>query len=107
MLNGGAHGLSELLYAFTSSTAGNGSAFAGFTGNTPWYNVALALAGSLATQRRGVVTAGNLQTHRPMFVGLTTCRVSNEVDDGTISEPGFGRQAGNSLKGVRIPQKSS
>jgi potassium-transporting ATPase potassium-binding subunit len=86
MLNSGPHGLSELLYAFTSSVAGNGSAFAGFTGNTPWYNVALALAmalgrylpmivvlalaGSFATQRPGVVTVGTLQTHRPMFVGL-------------------------------------
>jgi potassium-transporting ATPase potassium-binding subunit len=88
MLNGGAHGLSELLYAFTSSAAGNGSAFAGFTGNTPWFNVALALAmalgryapmivvlalaGSFAAQRPGAVTVGTLQTHRPMFIGLVT-----------------------------------
>jgi K+-transporting ATPase ATPase A chain len=86
MLNAGPHGLSEVLYAFTSSTASNGSAFAGFTGNTQWYNVALAiamllgryvpiivvlaLAGSFAAQRAGVVTAGTLRTHRPLFVGL-------------------------------------
>lgn len=86
MGNSGPHGLSELLYAFTSSAAGNGSAFAGFTGNTPWFNVALAivmmigryvpiilvvtLAASLAAQRPGVVTAGTLSTHRPVFVGL-------------------------------------
>ena len=43
-LNSGPHGLSEVLYAFTSSAANNGSAFAGFTGNTTWYNIALALA---------------------------------------------------------------
>lgn len=86
MGNPGPHGLSELLYAFTSSVAGNGSAFAGFTGNTPWFNVALALAmiigrylpmifvitlaASLAAQRPGVVTAGTLRTHSPVFVGL-------------------------------------
>jgi K+-transporting ATPase ATPase A chain len=86
MLNGGPHGLSEVLYAFTSSAANNGSAFAGFSGNTTWYNVALAvamvsgrfvpiiavmaLAGTFATQRQGVVTAGTLRTHRPTFVVL-------------------------------------
>lgn len=86
MGNPGPHGLSELLYAFTSCVAGNGSAFAGFTGNTGWFNVALAiamivgrylpmifvmtLAASLARQRPGVVTAGTLRTHSPVFVGL-------------------------------------
>jgi K+-transporting ATPase ATPase A chain len=86
MLNAGPHGLSEALYAFTSSAANNGSAFAGFSGNTTWYNVALAvamvagrflpiilvlaLAGSFAAQRPGVVTAGTLRTHRPTFVLL-------------------------------------
>jgi K+-transporting ATPase ATPase A chain len=86
MLNTGPHGLSEVLYAFTSSAANNGSAFAGFTGNTTWYNVALAiamvagrfvpiivvmaLAGTFATQRQGVVTAGTLRTHRPTFIVL-------------------------------------
>jgi K+-transporting ATPase ATPase A chain len=86
MGNPGPHGLSELLYAFTSSVAGNGSGFAGFTGNTPWFNVALALAmivgrylpmifvltlaASLAAQRPGVVTAGTLPTRSPVFVCL-------------------------------------
>ena len=85
-LNSGAHGLSEVLYAFTSSAANNGSAFAGFSGNTTWYNTALALAmvagrflpiilvlalaGTFAVQRPGVVTAGTLLTHRPTFVML-------------------------------------
>jgi K+-transporting ATPase A subunit len=86
MANRGPHGLSELLYAFTSSVAGNGSAFGGFTGNTSFFNVALAiamiagrylpmifvvtLAASLAAQRPGVVNVGTLRTHTPMFVGL-------------------------------------
>jgi K+-transporting ATPase ATPase A chain len=86
MLNTGPHGLSEVLYAFTSSTGNNGSAFAGLSGNTTWYNVALALAmvagrflpiifvlalaGSFAAERTGVVTAGTLRTHQPNFVGL-------------------------------------
>lgn len=86
MLNAGPHGLSEVLYAFTSSAANNGSAFAGFSGNTQWYNVALALAmvagrfipiiavlamaGTFAQQRPGVITAGTLRTHQPMFIAL-------------------------------------
>ncbi|OBF08522.1 K+-transporting ATPase subunit A [Mycobacterium sp. ACS4054] len=86
MLNTGPHGLSEVLYAFTSAAANNGSAFAGFSGNTTWYNVALALAmvvgrflpiiavlaiaGTFATQRPGVITAGTLRTHSPTFVFL-------------------------------------
>lgn len=86
MLNTGPHGLSEVLYAFTSSAANNGSAFAGFSGNTPWYNVTLALAmvagrflpiivvlalaGTFAAQRPGVVTVGTLPTQRPTFVVL-------------------------------------
>jgi K+-transporting ATPase ATPase A chain len=86
MLNTGPHGLSEVLYAFTSSAANNGSAFAGFTGNTTRYNVALAiamvarrfvpiivvmaLAGTFAAQRQGVITAGTLCTHRPTFIVL-------------------------------------
>ncbi|GAB3844342.1 hypothetical protein GCM10027610_058640 [Dactylosporangium cerinum] len=89
--NPGAHGLSEVAYAFTSSTNSNGSAFGGFTGNTDFGNVALAivmlagrylpmifvlaLAGSLAGQRRGVVTNGTLPTHKPLFVGLVTVSV--------------------------------
>jgi K+-transporting ATPase KdpA subunit len=87
MGNPGPHGLSELLYAFTSSVAGNGSAFGGFSGNTSGFNVALAiamiigrylpmifvmtLAARLAGQRSGVVTAGTLRTASPVFVGLT------------------------------------
>jgi potassium-transporting ATPase potassium-binding subunit len=86
ILNAGPHGLSEVLYAFTSSAANNDSAFAGFSGNTTWYNVALALAmvvgrflpiiavlgiaGTFAGQRPGVITAGTLRTHSPTFVLL-------------------------------------
>ncbi|WP_214110625.1 potassium-transporting ATPase subunit KdpA [Acrocarpospora catenulata] len=86
MLNTGAHGFSEILYAFTSAANNNGSAFAGLTAATPWYDVALglamafgrflpmvfvlALAGSLAAQSPVPVSAGTLPTHRPQFVGL-------------------------------------
>ena len=86
MANTGAHGLTEVLYGFTSSGGNNGSAFAGLSGNTTWYNVALALtmvagrflpiifvlalAGSFAAEKTGVVTAGTLRTTRPNFVGL-------------------------------------
>ncbi|MGW4739340.1 potassium-transporting ATPase subunit KdpA [Nocardia xishanensis] len=86
MLNGGPHGLSEVLYAFTSAANNNGSAFAGLTGNTEWYNTALglamllgrflpivfvlALAGSLAQQGVTPASIGTLPTHRPQFVGL-------------------------------------
>jgi K+-transporting ATPase ATPase A chain len=86
MLNSGAHGLSEVLYAFTSAGNNNGSAFAGITVNTTWYDTALgiamllgrllpivlvlALAGSLARQRPVPVSAGTLPTYRPQFVGL-------------------------------------
>jgi potassium-transporting ATPase potassium-binding subunit len=86
MLNSGPHGFSEVLYAFTSAANNNGSAFAGLSVNTDWYNTALglamlfgrflpmifvmALAGSLAKQQPVPVTAGTLPTHRPQFVGL-------------------------------------
>ncbi|WP_084965090.1 potassium-transporting ATPase subunit KdpA [Thermoactinospora rubra] len=86
MLNTGPHGLSEVLYAFTSASNNNGSAFAGLTVNTPWYDVALglcmafgrfvpivfvlALAGSLAGQVPVPQSAGTLPTHRPQFVGM-------------------------------------
>jgi potassium-transporting ATPase potassium-binding subunit len=86
MLNTGPHGLSEVLYAFTSAANNNGSAFAGLSSNTVWYNTALglamvigrflpmvlmlALAGSLARQRMTPASAGTLPTHRPQFVGL-------------------------------------
>jgi K+-transporting ATPase ATPase A chain len=86
MLNNGPHGLSEVLYAFTSAANNNGSAFAGITVNTDWYNTALglamvfgrflpiifvlALAGSLAKQGRAPESVGTLPTHRPQFVGM-------------------------------------
>jgi K+-transporting ATPase ATPase A chain len=86
MLNSGPHGLSEVLYAFTSGANNNGSAFAGLTGNTVWYNTALglamafgrflpmifvlALAGSLARQGTTPQSLGTLPTHRPQFVGM-------------------------------------
>ena len=86
IFNPGLHGLSEVLYAFTSAANNNGSAFAGLTANTPWFNTALgvamllgrflpivfvlALAGSLAAQDKIPASAGTLPTHRPQFVGL-------------------------------------
>lgn len=82
----GPHGLTELLYAYSSATANNGSAFAGFTANTPFHNTmlslamllgrfgvivpVLAIAGSLAAKRKTVVTAGTFPTHGPLFVFL-------------------------------------
>ncbi|RDI23207.1 K+-transporting ATPase ATPase A chain [Rhodococcus sp. AG1013] len=88
MLNTGPHGLSEVLYAFTSVANSNGSAFAGLAANTPWYNTALgvamllgrflpiifvlALAGTLARQGSVPASAGTLPTHRPQFVALVT-----------------------------------
>ncbi|AYF75199.1 potassium-transporting ATPase subunit KdpA [Nocardia yunnanensis] len=86
MANSGAHGLSEVLYAFTSAANNNGSAFAGLSGNTVWWNTALglamvfgrfipmifvlALAGSLAAQGHTPASEGTLPTHRPQFVGM-------------------------------------
>ena len=86
MLNTGAHGLSEVLYAFTSAANNNGSAFAGISVNTTWYNTALGvvmllgrllpmifvlgLAGSLAKQRTVPASAGTLPTHRLLFIGF-------------------------------------
>ena len=86
MLNTGEHGLSEVLYAFTSAANNNGSAFAGISVNTTWYNTALGLtmlfgrfvpmifvlgmAGSLAAQQPVPVSAGTLPTHKPQFVGM-------------------------------------
>jgi K+-transporting ATPase ATPase A chain len=86
MLNTGPHGLSEVLYAFTSAANNNGSAFAGLSVNTVWYNTALglamlfgrflpiifvlALAGSLARQTKIPESVGTLPTHRPQFVGM-------------------------------------
>jgi potassium-transporting ATPase potassium-binding subunit len=88
MLNGGPHGLSEVLYAFTSASNNNGSAFGGITVNTAWYDTALglamvfgrflpmifvlALAGSLARQGLTPASEGTLPTHRPQFVAMVT-----------------------------------
>ncbi|OUD00744.1 potassium-transporting ATPase subunit KdpA [Streptomyces swartbergensis] len=86
MANTGAHGFSEILYAYTSAANNNGSAFAGLNANTQWFNTTLglamvlgrflpmvfvlALAGSLAGQRPVPVTAGTLRTEKPLFTGL-------------------------------------
>jgi K+-transporting ATPase ATPase A chain len=84
--NPGAHGLSEILYAYTSATGNNGSAFGGISPNTPWYNLTigfamligrfmmliplLAIAGSLAAKKQVPVSAGTFPTHGPLFVTL-------------------------------------
>ena len=84
--NPGAHGFSEILYAFTSAANNNGSAFAGLSANTPFYNIAtavamwfgrfavivpvLGIAGSLAAKKRLAATAGTMPTHGPLFVAL-------------------------------------
>ncbi|PSJ61965.1 potassium-transporting ATPase subunit KdpA [Pseudaminobacter soli (ex Li et al. 2025)] len=84
--NPGPHGFSEILYAFTSATANNGSAFAGLNGNTPWFNLtigmamlmgrflvivpALAIAGSLAAKKTVPASAGTFPTDGGLFVGL-------------------------------------
>jgi K+-transporting ATPase ATPase A chain len=86
MANPGAHGFSEILYAFTSAANNNGSAFAGLSANTPFYNSMLAvamwfgrfamivpilaIAGSLARKQRLEANAGTMPTHGPMFIGL-------------------------------------
>ena len=86
MNNAGPHGFSEVLYAYTSAAANNGSAFAGLSGNTMFYNVtlaigmligrffvivpALAIAGSLATKKTVPASAGTFPTTGPLFVGL-------------------------------------
>ena len=86
ILNPGPHGLTEIMYAFTSMANNNGSAFAGLTTNTTWYNTAggivmllgrfapeifaLGLAGSLARQQPVPASAGTLETHKPLFVGM-------------------------------------
>ncbi|WP_112973706.1 MULTISPECIES: potassium-transporting ATPase subunit KdpA [unclassified Rhizobium] len=84
----GPHGFSEILYAYSSAAANNGSAFGGLTGNTPWYNVtlgiamlagrflviipALAIAGSLAAKKTVPASNGTFPTDGPLFVGLLT-----------------------------------
>ena len=87
----GPHGLSELLYAYSSATGNNGSAFAGFTANVSWHNALLglammlgrfgyivpilAIAGSLAAKRPAAATAGTFPTHGPLFVTLLTATI--------------------------------
>ena len=86
MANAGPHGFTEVLYAYTSQTANNGSAFGGLTGNTPWYNItgaiamlvgrfwmiipAMAIAGSLAAKKTVPASAGTFPTTGGLFVGL-------------------------------------
>ena len=85
ILNGGPHGLSEVLYAFSSTVNNNGSAFAGLNGNTPFYNImlgvamlagrfwmmvpVLAIAGSLAAKKIVPAGTGTLPTHNGLFIG--------------------------------------
>jgi K+-transporting ATPase ATPase A chain len=89
--NPGVHGFSEVLYAFSSASNNNGSAFAGLNANTPWYNgtlgvamflgryglaiPALAIAGSLASKKTVTAGAGTLPTHTPLFVILLVATV--------------------------------
>ena len=84
--NPGAHGFSEMLYAFTSASNNNGSAFAGLNADTPFYNLtlalamwfgrfvsivaALAIAGSLASKKRLAASSGTMPTYGALFVGL-------------------------------------
>ncbi|MGE0238743.1 MAG: potassium-transporting ATPase subunit KdpA [Parvibaculaceae bacterium] len=86
LANAGPHGLSEILYAFSSGAGNNGSAFAGLNANTPWFNTTLgiamafgrfayvvpvmAIAGSLAAKKKIPVTQGSFPTHGALFIGL-------------------------------------
>jgi K+-transporting ATPase, KdpA len=86
LLNAGPHGLSEILYAYSSTAGNNGSAFAGLSANTPWYNTTLglamllgrfayivpmlAIAGSLAAKPKLETSTGTFPTHGPLFIGL-------------------------------------
>ena len=89
--NPGAHGFSQILYAFTSASANNGSAFAGLNANTPFYNLmlglgmllgrfgyilpVLALAGSLALKKTAPIGQDSFPTHGPLFVALLTVTI--------------------------------
>jgi potassium-transporting ATPase potassium-binding subunit len=89
--NPGPHGFSQILYAFTSASANNGSAFGGLSGNTPFYNLmlslgmllgrfgyilpVLALAGSLAMKKTAPVGQNTFPTHGPLFVALLTVTI--------------------------------
>ncbi|MDB5643562.1 MAG: potassium-transporting ATPase subunit KdpA [Hyphomicrobiales bacterium] len=86
LANAGPHGLTEILYAYSSAAGNNGSAFAGLSANTPWFNTTLglsmalgrfayvvpvlAIAGSIAAKTRAPVSAGTFPTDTPLFVGL-------------------------------------
>jgi potassium-transporting ATPase potassium-binding subunit len=86
LANSGPHGLSEILYAFSSATGNNGSAFAGLNANTPWFNTTtgiamalgrfayvvpvMAIAGSLAAKKKTPQTKGSFPTHGALFIGL-------------------------------------
>ena len=86
LANSGPHGLSEILYAYTSSAGNNGSAFAGLNANTPWWNTTtaiamvmgrfgyvvpvMAMAGSIVAKKKAAESAGTFPTHGPLFVGL-------------------------------------
>ncbi|QND51320.1 potassium-transporting ATPase subunit KdpA [Phyllobacterium sp. 628] len=86
LLNKGPHGLSEILYAYSSAAGNNGSAFAGLTANSPWYNTTLgiamllgrfayivpvlAIAGSLVAKQKVPASSGTFPTDTPLFVGL-------------------------------------
>jgi K+-transporting ATPase ATPase A chain len=86
LANAGPHGLSEILYAYSSAAGNNGSAFAGLNANSPWFNTTLgiamlagrfayvvpvmAIAGSLAAKTKATATAGTFPTDGPLFVGL-------------------------------------
>jgi potassium-transporting ATPase potassium-binding subunit len=86
ILNAGPHGLTEIVYAFTSMANNNGSAFAGLSSNTTWFNIVggivmllarfapeifvLALGGTLARQQFTPASAGTLETHKPLFAGM-------------------------------------
>jgi potassium-transporting ATPase potassium-binding subunit len=86
LANAGPHGLSEILYAYSSAAGNNGSAFGGLTANTPWYNTTLglgmmlgrfgyivpvmAIAGSLVAKTKAPATSGTFPTHSALFVGL-------------------------------------
>ncbi|MGE3915997.1 MAG: potassium-transporting ATPase subunit KdpA [Hyphomicrobiaceae bacterium] len=86
LANAGPRGLSELLYAYSSAAGNNGSAFAGLSANTPWYNATLgiamllgrfayvvpvmAIAGALAAKKKVPASSGTFPTHGPLFVGL-------------------------------------
>ncbi|MBP8203312.1 MAG: potassium-transporting ATPase subunit KdpA [Pseudomonas sp.] len=89
--NPGAHGFSQILYAYTSGTANNGSAFAGFGANTPYHNLMiglamligrlgyilpiLAIAGSLAAKKRAPLGSNSFPTHGPLFITLLTLTI--------------------------------